>query len=290
MTLRSILLLPKRLILRIYLKTSRVILVIRRKKAADYYVISHPKAGRTWLAVLLARIISIYFDVPMSLDIIDMKLEHNPKIPGILFTHAGSEIDKRLKRKDFQFKIPLYVKGKKIIFLARDPRDTIVSFYYQATKRRRVYDGSISEFIRDDRLGIYRLIEFMNLWARYVRDNPNAIMVLYEDLHHDAKATLKRILAFIGLNDVGEDVLDDAVKFASFENMRRMEREGYFQDARLLPADLNDPNSYKVRKGKVGGYLEELSPEDIKYVEMAMKYLDSMFPYKSSKAPDSPLH
>ena len=41
----------------------------------------------------------------------------------------------------------------------------------------------------------------------------------------------------------------------------------------LNPKDKKDKNSFKTRKGKVKGYVEDLSPDDLKYCdEMVEKY------------------
>jgi hypothetical protein len=51
--------------------------------------------------------------------------------------------------------------------------------------------------------------------------------------------------------------------------MQGREREGAFVEAnrRLVPKDPGDPESFKVRKGVVGGYLEYLSAEDAAFLE-----------------------
>ena len=47
----------------------------------------------------------------------------------------------------------------------------------------------------------------------------------------------------------------EAVAFASYDNMKRMERQRVFwlSGGRLVPKDRSNPNSYKVRRGKAGG-------------------------------------
>jgi hypothetical protein len=59
--------------------------------------------------------------------------------------------------------------------------------------------------------------------------------------------------------------------------MQKLESNGSFQTAILAPSDPTDKNSYKVRKGKIGGYKDELSNLDIEYVESATKKLDHYY-------------
>jgi hypothetical protein len=47
------------------------------------------------------------------------------------------------------------------------------------------------------------------------------------------------------------------------------------------PGDVRDPESFKVRRGKVGGYREYLSIEDQKYAADALMKLDPRFGYNS---------
>ena len=56
--------------------------------------------------------------------------------------------------------------------------------------------------------------------------------------------------------DPNADYLKDTAEFASVENLRKKEQENYFwrSGSRVQAKDVNDPNTYKVRKAKVGGY------------------------------------
>jgi len=250
-------------------------------KLIDYYIVSHPKAGRTWLRTILAKAIAEHFKVPMQLNLLTIR-RYNRRIPGIEFTHAKAGVKYRLRSPGRpEFTIPWHIKRKPVVFLARDPRDTVVSFYYQARKRRGAYNGSISEFIRDERLGIDSVVDFMNVWAGYIKENPDRVLLIsYEQLHMDTVNTVRRVLDFVNLGSVSDETIRSAVTFASFENLRKLETQGYFQDEILRPADPSDPNSYKVRKGKIGSYLEELDGGDIEYVEQAIGRLDPLFGYK----------
>jgi hypothetical protein len=47
----------------------------------------------------------------------------------------------------------------------------------------------------------------------------------------------------------------------------------------LRAGDVRDPESFKVRRGKVGGYAEYLSVEDQQYAAVAIQKLDPRFGY-----------
>jgi hypothetical protein len=48
--------------------------------------------------------------------------------------------------------------------------------------------------------------------------------------------------------------------------MRQLERCGRFSSDKLTPGDRDDPESYKTRRGKVGGYLDYFGSVDIDYL------------------------
>ena len=74
-------------------------------------------------------------------------------------------------------------------------------------------------------------------------------------------------------------MFQEALEFSRFENMQKLEAAGAFDSNILHPGDVRDPESFKVRRGKVGGYREYLSAEDQQFAAAAMKELDPRFGY-----------
>ena len=83
-----------------------------------------------------------------------------------------------------------------------------------------------------------------------------------------ASETVGKVLSFLGV--VLPDARLEAVteKF-TFERMHAMERSGGFSDYGVIlrPRNSQDPESYKTRRGEVGGYRRYLSPEDIDWCD-----------------------
>ena len=77
----------------------------------------------------------------------------------------------------------------------------------------------------------------------------------------------------MGFEQIDEELLDATVEFASFDNMKAMERGNRFDRKLLRPGDPGDPGSFKVRRGKVGGWVEYLSEEDTRLIEAAASKL-----------------
>jgi len=245
-------------------------------------VVSYQKSGRTWLRVMLAKTISLTYDVKkLDLDIFKLAI-NRPDVPKIAFTHSLPGIGIYpidLKRmlfsgvysKSEKVKIRNSLKKKRIVLLVRDPRDVIVSLYFELTKRQHFYDGDISQFIRE-KYTLKKIIKYMNMWyTEMERRNQDFLLLKYEDLKMDTFVQLKRVVVFLGI-DANDQIIAQAVDYGSFENMRKLEKSDKFGDTRLSSRNQKDIESYKVRKGKIGGYKEYLKRSDIDYINKLIDY------------------
>ena len=227
-------------------------------------VVSFPKSGRTWLQ--------------MMLEGLGVEAE---------YTHDESDHRKRKLSRDLDASKERY-RGHKVVFLMRDPRDVVVSGYFQSTKRIGVYDGDIPGFIRDERHGIEKIISFNQAWLDAGPALPKGLLLVkYEDLHLDAVKELQRIVDFVGCPSIPREKIEEVVLANQFEKMQERERTGAYGDKygrSLKPGDVRDPESYKVRKGRVGGFVEYLSDGDIAFCDDAMRRLhfDGWYPADST--------
>jgi hypothetical protein len=258
-------------------------------READVLVFSIAKSGRTWLRLLVNKYISLRHGIPLDLE--DMGRDR-ADVPSIVYTHEiWNHITLATPKQYFTGKYLLtdgLVRKKKVLFLYRDPRDTVISLFFEATKRNRKtrdrLDLNIGEFIRDPRFGIESVIDVMNRWDRRFSDHPHAARLSYEDLHADTESELARALDFMGFAPHDPALVKEAVEFARFENMKRMEKNNVFDHHKLRAVDPSDPDSYKVREGKVGGHVKHLEGGDLAYVNAALSKLAPSFPYKSDTA------
>jgi hypothetical protein len=99
------------------------------------------------------------------------------------------------------------------------------------------------------------------------KDIPAAFFLIrYEDMKEDIFKETRRVLDYLGLSEIDNQIVQKAIEYSSFENMHRMESQATLQSHRLKPGDSNDPESYKTRRGNVGGYKDYLRAEDITYL------------------------
>jgi hypothetical protein len=125
-------------------------------------------------------------------------------------------------------------------------------------------DISVYDFVKDDNQGLAHVIEFMNNWARELPQIKNLLVVRYEDLRTNPEHEMGRIVTFLGMQP-DEAMLRDTAEFASVENLRKKEQENYFwrSGSRVQARDVNDPNTFKVRKAKVGGYRDYFDDDQV---------------------------
>jgi hypothetical protein len=236
----------------------------------------------------MGKSISLAFHLPEDEELLFLRSNRrfHPQAPRILVIHDDRPM---LKTPGELSSDKTRFRTKKVIFLARDPRDVIVSSYFEMKNRGRlfgenpherrqaVFDGSLSEFIQRPVGSFDTLLAYYNIWARNRTTPAGFLLVRYEDLKADAHAELRRIMDFLGLQAVGDDAIRQAVEFASFENMRKMEAGGSVQHNMLNPANPANLETYKTRKGKVKGYLEYLSAAEVQTLDR--KLSENLNPY-----------
>jgi len=217
--------------------------VALRERAA--VVLSWPKSGRTWLRFML--------------DQLGIHLE---------YSHQRETAP-----------LPGGWERKRILLLHRDPRDTTVSHWFAATRRGGGYRGPLSEFLRDPEAGLERAMRFNLSWKeRLDRGGAgNGLVLSYEALHADTAGELARAAAFVRGEAVPEEALRRAVAAGRFEAMHALEASG--RGARLYgdvlaPGDPADPDSFKTREGRVGGWRSHFGPADAAFAEALLERHD----------------
>lgn len=246
----------------------------------DGFIISYPKSGRTWLRLM----IGVYLLKQVKTEATELYYLTREKTewPTVEVSHDDFPMWKPfnsiVENKDAYSK-------KRVIFLVRDPRDTIVSFYFQYTKRGdkdlandSQFNGSMSDFIRHNIGGLPSIVRFLNIWAQQRNVVAGFQICFYEDLHANPTAELTRVLNFLGWENPDAQHVKNAVRECEFSQMKKIEKTNSLNNVRLKPPTDKDPEGYKVRKGKVGGYEEYFSDEDIQWVnDYLNNHLDDYF-------------
>jgi len=232
------------------------------------YLCSYPKSGRTWLRFIVANYLIRAHDLGIKLDF------------DTLF-HVLPNLSTNLRRgiDAFRFvgddRIPLMLSSHRaysddefgagdIVYMLRGIHDVLVSSYFHAThqrRRRRRFTGDIKEYLRSADRGLGRYIAYQNSWAPVLTDR-RALVLTYEQLSNGTEETATRVLEFLGV-EVRETTLREAVGDSAFEPMQATEIARGIGGQRY---DRSEPEARRVRKGKVGGYVDYLDDDDVEYI------------------------
>lgn len=242
--------------------------VVYQRRRTDIFLVSFPKSGRTWLRAMLGFALADHAGIkPRNPIRFTAGKQIHPDLPRILARHDDAPHNKPASavltdKRGY--------RGQRVILLVRDPRDIVVSWYLHVTHRQaRQYDGDIGDFVRDPFGSLASLLAFYDAWAAQ-QATDQVLLVRYEDMQADAAHELRRVLDFVGLERAGDDVVRRAVERASFDRLQKAERTGKYKGRALTTNTAHDAESFKVRRGKVGGYVDYLSDADVGYINAAV--------------------
>jgi hypothetical protein len=259
-----------------------------RLSGGDAIVISVPNSGRTWVRTFLAAYFCSRFGHAFSLDPDEYG---DTRIPRVTYTHDLYEHYTKTRwwdRVRSKYLVPRSeIERARILLLARDPRDAFVSHYHELTRRTaetagELKDRTVSEILRDPIHGITVMVRAMNAWMAEFGHRKDCTLLRYEDLHLDPTAQFRRVLAGLGEAEPAQPHFDDALQFSHFGNMKKMEASRTYDPQLLQPGDVNDPESYKVRRGRVGGYVDYLNAADLDYASRVVAELDARYGYRAT--------
>jgi hypothetical protein len=232
-------------------------------------LISYPKSGRTWLRFML--------------DQLGVRLQYDHMGTGSARQDWGRHC------ADLRFDAD--ISHPKVVLLIRDPRDVVVSFFHQMTKRERLEPMEklrllmtgrlpprrLHRFVVHPRFGLERVIRYNLNWTQRLSNDERAALAIYEDFRSAPAAHLRALLDFIGERDISDEEISAAIESGAFDRMKAREQSGEFREkyrSMLSPRNSSDPDSYKVRRGRIGGYRSEMEPTTIQYCDELLRASD----------------
>lgn len=114
----------------------------------------------------------------------------------------------------------IWSKGARIIYVARNPKDTAVSYYHfirNYFQANITMDDAVNGVINDMSIMSPHLEHIQNFWK--IKHLPNVLFVHYESLVNDSFATLKTMSDFLG-QSYSDEQLKELAEFISFKKMR----------------------------------------------------------------------
>jgi hypothetical protein len=231
-------------------------------RPTDVFVSSYPRSGTTltqWILYLLTHEeqpdpahltkVSPWFERSLAIgEVTAADLERFPS-PRVFKSHLPREW------------LP---DGARYIYVERDGLDVLVSYFhfYQAYLG---FKGTMEDFYHrfvDGRLQYGSWFDHVAGWRERASD-PNVLIVRYEELLNDRKASIERIVDFLGW-ERDERSVDRAVIESSFDAMKR--RESVFDHATALLLERGvSPQSF-LRSGQSGRGGDALTEAQVREV------------------------
>ncbi len=225
------------------------ILQLYEVRPTDIFLVSYPKSGNTWLRFIMAHMITgstrqlsfeeVEKDVPdvyVSKDWID-----EMPSPRFIKTHDA-----------------LLSYFPKTIYIVRDYRDVLVSYYHYKIALKE-FEGGFSSFIRSREItepfGSWK--EHVSKALQFSKDNSNRILFLrYEDMKINFEQTAYQLSAFTGLKKFK---INRIKELTCFENLQQNETENGSEFR-------NRSGKNFFREGKCGTWKEFISTDDLKFI------------------------
>jgi hypothetical protein len=176
-----------------------------------------------------------------------------------------------------------YLNTYGAIYIVRDPRSVVLSYANhnqitieqaaKALKSFKVLGGVKNSNIAADR-GLTHVGSWSshyNVWKEFKKTN-RYLLIKYEDLVTDTKKTFLKILNFIYIlgnakHVVDQDKLNNAINTTSFENLQKLEKTTFFDEAKQI----NNKYVTFFKYGPKNDWKKNLSNEVIGNIESEFK-------------------
>lgn len=236
----------------------------------DVFLVSYPKSGNTWARLLISNLLSP--DKPADFWTINALV---PELEAVTKRQLVRMQRPRVIKSHFAFD-PRYPR---VIYIARDPRDVVISEYHYQRKTSQINDQyPMAEYV--SRFIAGKTCPEDGSWGQNVaswivtRDGgPEFLLLRYEMLLTDTMAELARIADFLGIA-AGSQRLARIAELSSADRMRKLEATQSHASS-LMKNGRKDVAF--VRTAKSGSWRSELDESLVERIETAwgpiMQYL-----------------
>lgn len=247
-------------------------------------IVSYPKCGRTWLRAIINS--SFYFQFPQfaeeGFDQDVKSLMHlstlDNTFPPLQMTHDGKPMYHH-HGELYKYKREYY--DRNVLLLTREPKDTLISWYFHLTERDQKNKiskenldlSSIYAFLMNEYGGIKTYIQFYNLWLAELKKMKSHKVVRYEDIRKDPVEQVVEIFRFFGVESIGHEAIKQAVDKNELQKMKNRERQNLYNSdvIGVKNEQTSNENAFKVRRGKIGGFKDYLSTQEIEAIDSIIK-------------------
>lgn len=186
----------------------------------DLFVVEFPKSGVTWLTFLVANVNAQLNGDPRAVTFFNV----NDFVPDVQSVrHIGPARSPLPGYRCFKSHAPYVAAYRKVIYLVRDPRHVMVS-YWTFLQALGWWRGSLEQLIAHPRYGIRAWVKHVEGWLHGVDAASSFAVLRYEDLTADTAAELSRLYTLLGL-PVTSAMIALAIERSSIARMRELEAQ-----------------------------------------------------------------
>jgi hypothetical protein len=227
----------------------------RALRPSDVLIVGYPRSGTTWLGFMLANATKPDLDEELSLKTFG---RYVPDVNDLYFW-GQEHADELTALKDprlLRVHAPYDAAFPRVVYVIRDPRDTLVSYFHFLRYVRPGTAATLPEFVADESAWPVPWDQHVLGWLR--ADHPPRLVVRYEEMHEQPFEVLARVAAFTGLA-VSDERVAAAVEESSFDRMRGAEERGSVWEV--------GARGREVRRGAVGAWRDELDEQSLRAIE-----------------------
>src|ERR1700736_2440513 len=176
----------------------------------DLFIVSYPRSGNTWIRFLLANLLAPHETITFR-NIEDY-------VPDI--HKSASSLSGWQGRRFLKAHLPYYDSYPRFIYIYRDGRDALVSYYHYVTEKK-VFAGNFGDFVFSplaSKFGSWR--EHVGVALDFAYAHADRVLLLqYEHMLEQPAECAAKAAAFAGL--VRDDpLLLSAVAKSSFDQLK----------------------------------------------------------------------
>ncbi|XP_063054321.1 sulfotransferase 2B1-like [Engraulis encrasicolus] len=249
----------------------------------DVIAITYPKSGTIWMQEIL----------PLILSGGNLTAVHTvpnwDRVPWMEETRAPLVLDSKPSPRAMVSHMPYHLmpasffsSQAKVIYVARNPKDVLVSSFYFHQMASFLDDpGTFEQFLDKFLAGEV----LFGKWTDHVKSwrqnnlGDRILFVTYEEMVKDLRGALKRLLCFLG-REMSEESLEQVVSHCTFNQMKTNTMSNFS----LIPRNIMDhQRSPFLRKGVTGDWKNHLSPDQEEkfndVIKEEMAGVDTQFPW-----------
>ncbi|XP_077626992.1 amine sulfotransferase-like [Crocuta crocuta] len=246
----------------------------------DIFLVTYPKSGTIWLQQILKL---IYFEEYRKNT---GNLETDFQVPFFEYSNQIMDFLKMPSPRVFSTHLPYYLvpsglknKKAKIIYVYRNPKDIMCSYFHFSKKMPLPVTSTIEEFMKlflEGRVMGSLWFDHIKGWYKH-KNLFNIEFVMYEEMKKDLRGSIVKICKFLE-KELSDEDMDAVVTQAMFENMKSDPRANY-DDILKVQFGIEEKGHF-LRKGTIGDWKNYMTVEQNEKFDKIFQRKMKDFPLK----------